>query len=139
MDFTTIITTFGLGGILGILVKHWLDNKKDLTIKLNQINEDKYRTILIHMSCSLDYENRKYFSIQKDFETSSKDYYLNCVKEYYYQSILYSPDFVLIELKKFIKNPNKENFICTARAMRRDLWGKKTKLKLEELFIETRE
>ena len=61
MDFTSL----GMGGIIGAFISHWLDNKKDLNIKLNQINEDKYRTILIHMSCALDINNRKYFSIKK--------------------------------------------------------------------------
>ncbi len=135
MDFLTIITTFGIGGIIGAFVKHWLDNKKDLNIKLNQINEEKYRVILIHMSCGLDYENRKYFTIKKDYEATNKDYYLNCVREYYYQSLLYSPDFVILELKKFVKNPNQENFVSTAKAMRKDLWGKNTKLDTEELLL----
>lgn len=90
MDFLTIITTFGIGGVIGAFVKHWLDNKKDLNIKLNQLNKEKYRIILIHMSCSLDYENRKYFFIKKDYEGTRIDYYLNCIREYYYQSLLYS-------------------------------------------------
>lgn len=135
MDFVTIISTFGIGGLIGAFIKHWLNNKKDLSIKLNQLNEEKYRVILIHMSCSLNYENRKYFSIKKDYEATGTDYYFNCVKEYYYQSLLYSPDFVILELKKFIENPNQENFINTAKSMRKDLWNKNTRLEFEELVL----
>lgn len=135
MDFLTIMTTFGIGGIVGAIVKYWLDNKKVLRVNLNQINEEKYRTLLIHMSCALDVNNRRYFTIKKDYEEDTQEYYMGCVKEYYYNSLLYSPDFVIIELKRFIEGPSKKSFIRVARAMRRDLWRSKTKLSVDQLVL----
>lgn len=130
-----VLAIFGFGGILGVIIKHLLDKQKEIYTNLNQINEGKYRTILIHMSCALDYENRKYFSIKKDYEEKNSQYYFNCVREYYFQSLLYSPDFVIQDLKRFIENPNKKNFIKVAQSMREDLWGKKTKLQIDDLIL----
>ena len=134
MDYTTIVSGLVGGGVVA-LIQYMLGKKKERYLNLNKINEEKYRIILIHMSCALDYENRKYFSIKKDYEASNKDYYFNCVREYYYQSLLYSSDFVILALKKFIKNPNKENYIKVAKSMRKDLWDKKTKLKYDDIII----
>lgn len=139
MDFLTVMPILGLGGIIWAIVQYFLDSKKDLRIKLNQINEEKYRTILIHMSCGLDYDNRKFFSIKEDYIWNDKYYYLNCVREYYYQSLLYSPDFVITELKKFVENPSQELFVSVAKSMRKDLWSQNTKLDTDELLLKVKD
>jgi hypothetical protein len=54
----------------------------------------------------------------------------------YFQAVLYAPDEVLKKLKRFIEQPNEENFIRTARAMRRSLWNKKSKLEITELKLD---
>ena len=135
MNFVTIITSLGSGGIKASFINHLLNKNKELNIQLNQINEEKYRTLLIHMSCVLDIKNRKYFIIKKDCKEDDQNYYFNCVKEYYYHSLLYSPDFIIMGLKKFIENPNKEFFVEFAKSMRKDLWGKKTKLEAKDLLL----
>ena len=135
VDYSQIIIGLFSGGMFIAIIRHFLDKKREIQLNLNQINEGKYRTLLIHMSCALDFNNRKFFSIKKDFEDDNKGYYLNCVKEYYYQSLLYSPDFVIEALKKFVVCPTKENFIKTAKAMRKDLWGKETKLEINDLLL----
>ena len=66
---------------------------------------------------------------------TSQDY-LNKIKEYYYHSILYCPDEVILALKQFIETPSKENYIKTATAMRKDLWNKGTKLKKEDIILD---
>ena len=53
----------------------------------------------------------------------------------YLRAVLYAPDDVLRELKHFIEKPNEENFIRTARAMRRSLWNRKSKLEANELKL----
>jgi hypothetical protein len=56
--------------------------------------------------------------------------------EFYYATILFSPDYVLTAMKEFIKNPNETNFLKAANAMRKDLWKKKTKTDLKTLSLE---
>ena len=68
-------------------------------------------------------------------KNKTKEDYLNQIIEYYYHSILYSSDNVILSLKKFIQEPNKDNYIKTAKAMREELWENKTKLKYEDILI----
>lgn len=104
-------------------------------MELNQINEEKYRTILIHISCGLNLENRKYFTLKTEYEEKNKNYYLGVVREYYYHSLLYSQDFVIKSIKKFVDEPNQKNFINVAKSMREDLWGKKSNLTINDIVI----
>lgn len=134
MEYATIISGL-LGGAIVALAQYILNKRKELYLNLNRINEGKYRSILVHMACALDYNNRDCFSIDEEFVGKSKEDYLKRVEQYYYHSLLYSPDFVIEELKKFIRNPDKESYIKTAKAMRKDLWGKKTKLEEKDIII----
>ncbi len=56
-------------------------------------------------------------------------------------SVLFANDDVIKTLADFSKNPSKGAYIKTAVAMRKDLWGKKTKIKenwLEDLYIKNK-
>ncbi|MBD3363445.1 hypothetical protein GF362_07040 [Candidatus Dojkabacteria bacterium] len=134
-EIIELIAALGIGGIIGAWITSILEKRKEVQLKLNQINEEKYRSILVHMSCALDIENRKYFSINEEYKGKTKEYYLNCVKEYYFQSLLYTPDYIIKDLKLFLEDPNKTTFVRVAKSMRKDLWGKKTKLKIDELLL----
>lgn len=49
MDVQIIFSGLGLlgiGGIIGAYIKNLLDKRKELDFKLNEINEDKFRSIL---------------------------------------------------------------------------------------------
>jgi len=56
--------------------------------------------------------------------------------EFYYSSILFCPDDVLIAMKEFIRNPTEATFMKSAIAMRKDLWKKKTKANFDNLLLE---
>ena len=98
--------------------------------------EDKYRSLLVFMACVLDIEKRRYFSLNEQVPNTTKWDYMNQIKEYYYHSLLYSPDTVIISLKAFIDNPTKETYIKTAIAMRKDLWSKWTKLSIKDIVLD---
>ena len=139
METTTILTALGLGGILGVIVKHFLDVRSETTVKLKTINEEKYRTILIYMSIILDPGNKNHFILNDNILASYNDnqtiidYSKSKLQEYYYQSLLYASDDVLLVFKEFLVNPTRENYIIVARMMRKDLWNKNTKLEVTEI------
>jgi|GEM_PF-3589169 len=56
-------------------------------------------------------------------ESEKKDYAINKIIEFYYNSLLYASDDVLFCIKKFIRNPSEHAFIETAIAMRYDIWA----------------
>ncbi len=100
-----------------------------------KINEEKYKSLLIFMACTLDIGKKRYFSLSEQVPNLTQEDYLNQIKEYYYHSILYSSDNVIINLKAFIETPNKDNYVNVAKAMRQDIWGNKTNLTFDEIKL----
>ena len=125
-----------IGGLIVAIIKYFLDKKREIQIRLNQLMEEKYRSLLIFMACALDINKRRYFTLNEQIPNRTTQDYINQIKEYYYHSILYSPDEVLLSIKNFIQEPSKENYIKTAVEMRKDLWRKGTKLNIEDIVIE---
>ena len=134
-QITTSLISALIGGIIVAVVENILDKRKEIDINKNRITEEKYRSLLIFMACALDISKKRYFLLNEQIENKTKEDYLNQIIEYYYHSILYSSDNVILSLEKFIQEPNKDNYIKTAKAMREELWENKTKLKYEDILI----
>lgn len=135
MEYLTIISAFLSGGVIVTIVSFYLDKKKDATTKLNNIMEDKYKSLLVFMACVIDIDRRRYFTLNEQTPNKTADDYLKQIEEYYYHSILYAPDDVIKKLKKFIIEPNRKNYIEVAIAMRNDLWKRKINLTDEDIII----
>jgi hypothetical protein len=88
------------------------------------------------MACALDIEKKKYFTIHEQVVQKTSQDYMNQINEYYYHSALYSSDDVILSLKEFIKTPSQETYIKVAQVMRKDLWGKKTKLDFNDIRLD---
>jgi hypothetical protein len=138
MDTTQIFISLGsaiIGGVIATYLKSFLEKKKEIEINLKKNTEDKYKSLLIFIACAIDFEKRRYFSLHEQVENKSSSDYLNMIKEYYYHSLLYSPDNVIIALKNFINSPDKSNYVKVAKEMRKDLWNKNTKLDFGQILI----
>lgn len=139
MDYAQIIIGLsgGIVGGIGVAVtQHFLDKKKEIELSFNKLMEDKYRSLLVFMACAIDIEKRRYFTLNEQTPNKTSQDFLNQIREYYYHSVLYSPDEVILALKQFIKAPTKDNYIKTATAMRKDLWNKETKLTIQDIIID---
>jgi len=139
MDINIIISLFaglGFGSILTAIVSSFLDKKKETDLNLARILEDKYRGLLVFMACALDIEKKKYFTINEQVAQKTSQDYMNQIREYYYHSTLYSSDDVILSLKDFIKTPSQEEYIKVAQAMRKDLWGRKTKIDFNDIRLD---
>jgi hypothetical protein len=139
VQIISLITALGVGGVIGIVIKHLLDRNAELKIKLKTINEEKYRTILIYMSIILNPKNKDHFVLNDNIlysiknENDIQEYATSKLKEYYYQSLLYASDDVMRSFKLFLAKPDRENYIKTAQKMRADLWNNKTSLTIAEI------
>lgn len=142
MDVQTIIQILGLlgiGGIIGGFINHIWKQKEVTELRIQELNETKYRSILVYMRLLLKPENLSQFHIDDpkllDLNEPEliKKYIDEKLVEHYYNSILYASDNVLKSLKQFMKKPTESNFVETAMAMRKDLWKKSTKLDISEL------
>ena len=139
MNYSQIIIGLAggvIGGVVVAILQHFLDKRKEIDLELNKIMENKYRSLLVFMACALDIKKRRYFNLDEQTPNKTQKDYLIQISEYYYHGVLYSPDKVMIALKKFILKPNKKNYLKTAIEMRKDLWNKNTKLEIEDIIIE---
>lgn len=84
----------------------------------------------------MNFEKRKYFSLSEQVEMKNNNDYLNKIREYYYHNVLFASDEVILAIKNFIHSPVQENFVKTAKSMRKDLWKKKTKIEMDNLLLD---
>ena len=145
MDIQTVVSVLGLlgiGGIAGSYFQHIWGQRRETELRIQTLNENKYRSTLVFMRCVLKPANMIQFDIDDPSIRKLKDedeiqkYAKNKVTEYYYNSILYASDQVLMGIKQFIDNPSESNFMKAAVAMRKDLWKKGTKTDLASLSLE---
>ncbi len=143
IDFQTVLpvlTTLGFGGILGAYVQSILNKRKEIDLQNQSIKENRYRSTLVWSRCVLEPKSFKQFELNDPNVTNLrnekeiKEYSIKKVYEFYYNSLLYAPDIVLLRLKEFLNEPNKQNFFNMAGSMRKDLWGK-SNLDTKELMM----
>jgi len=145
MDIQSIISVLGLlgvGGAIGSYFQYLWKQKREIELKIQGLNENKYRSTLVFMRCILKPENINQFNIddpsmQRLKGKEVENYARAKLIEYYYNSILYASDDVLSMLKEFINNPSESNFFEVAIAMRKDLWKKGTKIDPKSLSFES--
>jgi len=135
MEVITSLISAILGGIVATILKTLLEKKKDIEISYNKLMEEKYRSLLVFMACALDIKNKRFFTLQEQHPNTTTEDYVNLLKEYYYQSVLYSSDNVILAIKEFINNPTKQQYINVAKEMRIELWGKSTNLSYDSIVL----
>ena len=145
MDIQTIVSALGLlgiGGIIGSYFQHLLNQRRDTELKIQQINENRYRSTLVYMRCLLKPESLPHFQMedQKIYLIKNRigiqKYAKEKITEYYYNGFLYASDNVLLNIRIFLQKPTEFNFTKTAVAMRQDLWKKgKTKINSKDFTL----
>jgi len=123
------------GGVIATFLKSYFDKSREIALNLNKITEDKYQSLLVFMACAIDINNKRFFALNERVEKKTAEDYLNQIKEYYYHSVLYSSDAVILSLKKFIEEPSMHSYIKSAQTMRKDLWKNNTKLSFNEIEL----
>lgn len=129
-----LLTALG-GGFFGAYFQNRFQHKKDLQADIHELKRKRYGAILIQMLTVLDpkrgllkvKEFRPDFENLEDVKDELKTEMLN--------AILFANDEVIKLMSEFTKNPTHENYIKSAAAMRKDLWGNTTKIDEKVLGI----
>lgn len=79
--------------------------------------------------------NIKYLSSRQPDINSAKDI-IEYLKAEYHEMMLYASPEVVLSVKSFIETPSYKNFLKTILAMRKDLWQKKSDLKIDQIKLE---
>lgn len=118
-----ILSSLGLGGLLGIVVKSLLDRSKLRFDKVFEYKESRYKAMLILMWVAAkdsDFEYQKLREYRPTLHTRG-DLHRELELEYY-NAMLYASDRVLEALKLFLSHTDLEHWIAAAKAMRGDLY-----------------
>jgi hypothetical protein len=132
----TIIGTLGLGTVIGAYFQSNFQHSKELKMDNHEFKRARYSSILIQMLTLLDPKHLdKVSKIRPDLRN------INDLKEELknelLNAVLYANDDVIKSLSVFNKNPNYENYLNTVSSMRKDLWGKNTKISSKDLEFVT--
>lgn len=123
-----VLTALGFGGIIGAYFQSLFQQRGQLKEKEHELKSKRYKTILILMLTKLDPENglkkiaefrddlKNISDVEKEIETELMN------------SILFANDDVIKSLSAFCRDSSNANYIGTAVAMRKDLWGRKTRI-----------
>jgi len=138
-ELTTQIIVIALtaigGGFFGAFFQSRFQHQKELKADIHELKRARYGAILIQMLTVLDPERglektKKFRPDFKDVEDVKDE-----LKTEMLNAILFANDEVIKSMAEFSKNPNHKNYIKSAAAMRRDLWGTRTDIDEKTLGI----
>ena len=126
-SIVSALTLLGLGGILGAYVQAYFQRRNEVDKDAHEIKRKRYGSILIQMLTVIDplsfskvQEFRPQFKNIEDIKEEIKTEMLHAV--------LFASDEVIKAMARFIEEPNHSSYIDAVSAMRKDLWGKNTKV-----------
>jgi len=120
----SLISAVGLGAYLQFYFQH----KKEIKEDIHQLKRQRYGAILIQMLTILDPQYGLSKTQQFRPDLKNIDDFKEEVKIEMLNGVLYASDDVIKTMAEFISNPTYPSYIKTAAAMRKDLWGRKTKI-----------
>mgnify|MGYP001203998173 CR=1 FL=1 len=131
----SVLTALGLGGIFGTYFQSRFQHQKEIKEDIHNLKRQRYGAILIQMLTILDPEHglsktQKFRPDLKNIEDFKEE-----VRVEMLNSVLFANDSVIKAMAEFIHNPNHAAYIKTVISMRKDLWGKRTKITEETLNI----
>jgi len=128
------IVSAGFGSIVTWIVKYELDKKHEKSSSEFEHKIRRYKSAMIFMNILLKPTNLLFIKYSHP-DIKTKEDIKETLKAEYYEMLLYAPDNVIENVRKFIQSPSNQQLINTIMSMRRDLWGKVTKVEETNLTI----
>lgn len=124
----SLITALGVGGVLGAFLKSKFDHQKEVNDDIHQLKRKRYGAILIQMLSIIDPDRgiKKAQEFRPDLKTL--DDFKKEVEVEMLHGIVFANDDVIRKMSAFLRKPDHETYVQAAVAMRKDLWGKNTKI-----------
>ena len=132
----TIIGILGLGTVIGAYFQSNFQHSKELKMDNHKFKRNRYGSILIQMLTLLDPKHLDKVSKIRPDLMNIEDLREELKKELL-NAVLYANDDVIKSLSTFNKNPNYESYLNTVSSMRKELWGKNTRISSKDLDFVT--
>ncbi len=122
-NITLILSALGIGSLLGVFVKSFLDKQQHKFSKVFEYKETRYKAIMILMWVSMnpsEYELSKLAKHRPDIKSLEElDKELNLE---YHNTMLFASDEVLESFHVFLQQKDIVSWETTVRAMKKDLY-----------------
>ncbi|MCB0280626.1 MAG: hypothetical protein KDD94_14045 [Calditrichaeota bacterium] len=137
-EIISAIGLVGLGGLLKSTLDFFIANKKQKSESKQQLKETRYKAIILMCYAYINFEKEKTTLIINRPDITSKERLFNELNVEWINMSLFASDRVLLKMKDFLEllNPAKYNELVLE--MRKDLYGVKTKIKLDNLVLKER-
>ncbi|UTA66461.1 hypothetical protein [Emticicia sp. 21SJ11W-3] len=138
MTTEQILTAIGLVGFGGLLKSGFdflIASKKAKQESRHSMKETRYKTIILLCYALVYYDREKTRNIINRPDINSIDSLRNEVHAEFINMSLFGSDQVVLEMKNFILQQNSQTLNKLALAMRKDLYGIRTNLKVDQFEI----
>lgn len=126
----SLLTAIGLGGVFGAYFQSKFQQKMELENEEHKWKRKRYASIIIQMLTVLRFEKHGIRFVKEHRpELNSKEDYLEEIKSEFLYGIVMMNDDVINSLADFLKKQNYQSYTKAVIAMRKDLWGNKSKVK----------
>lgn len=124
----SLVVALGVGGILGAYFQSIFQHRREVKEREHELKRTRYGCILILMLTQLDPKvglphAQQFRSDLKDVADVKKE-----IETELLHGVVFAGDEVISSLSEFIRDPTYQSFVRVAASMRRDLWGKRTKV-----------
>lgn len=118
-------------GLIVAIYNNYSQVKLQNKLKLTEITENKFRSILIYMDIMLHPDQIVHTSeinnpMLKTIDNGDSDalvlFYRNLIEANKANLYLYADDRLIQAVNQFLKSPSEENYIIVAKRMNRNLW-----------------
>jgi hypothetical protein len=133
-EIISIIGLIGIGGILKSIFNLFINNKKQKSETQHQFKETRYKAIILLIYAYINYEKEKNKIISHRPDINSKDLLYDEIYAEWINMTLFASDEVILKMKNFLDNPVNDSFNKTILSMRKDLYGIKSKIKINNLL-----
>ncbi len=132
MDYAIQLLQIMIGsGLIVAIYNNYSELKLQNKLKLNEICENKFRSILIFMDIILHPEriihtsemgNPLLKNINLDNSSEVKDFYTELIRANIANIYLYADDKLISAVNDFLNNPTEDKYVIVAKLMNKKLW-----------------
>jgi len=134
-DLIAMVGALGIGGLITSYFTMLWNQRKNVSEKHHEMKDKRYKCIILLMQASLDFDKYKSILHSQGYGyLSSESDLVDLLNDEYVNSFLFASDEFIHCMSKFIRSRTHENLVKSALSMRKDLYGVKTKLTLEQVL-----
>lgn len=134
-DVVSIINLIGIATVLPIVLGILVEKRKKKFESRQELTELRYKAIILLAHCLVDYEKQHLKMIIHRPNIKSKEELHDELKTEWINMALYGSDITFLSMKRFIESPNDQTFNELVLQMRKELYGIKTTLRLDDLKL----